>query len=470
MTPAGYGGVLAYGSGLTAGNGVASGLKAQVMGGAANVYSAAYYADSAGNQYLNLGVSYALGATAGPQHLIFSEGGFIYVLPSGLDLVQSSPPSVSSVSGNGDGSVSIAGTGFAPDSAVYFDGLPTAIRSLDSVAGQAVVIPPPGASGQNATVSVYNHDGQNSLFLQAGSPPVYSFGAAAPPSISISPNALPAGSVAAIDIQGVNTKFTTGQMVIGFGSSDVFVQDIFVLSPTHALVNVSIPARAVLAPTEVTVISGFQIASLVNGFTIQPQGTLTPAVNPTLQNAVPGQTGAYPGALVTMTGSDLSSGAGAATVTIGNQAANVVNATATQITMQVPAALTPGPAILQVNNGSVSGLPIAVGIDTAPALIVGEKDGAGVAIDPNNPARGGNVVDVIMSGFGNGSAVIFPSEVTVATGDVIQTAVQVVPTASGTVLVRFVLSNLAPTGTQIPITVYLDGRSSLPSAINILNQ
>ncbi len=470
MTPAGYGGVLAYGSGVIANNAVANGLKVLVMGGAANVYSVGFYSDTSNNQYLNMGVSYSLGAAPGPQHLIFSLGNFIYVLPSGLDLVQASPPAVSSVAPNPDGSVSITGTGFAPDSAIYFDGLPTAIRSLNNQTGQAVVIPPPGANGQNATVSVYNADGQNSLFLQAGSPPVYSYGSAAAPSISISPSSLPAGSVAAIDIVGVNTKFTTGQMIVGFGSSDVYVQNVFVLSPTHALVNVSIASNATAGTTEVNAISGFQLSSLPAGFTIQPAGALAPTLNPQLSNAVPGQTGAYPGALVNLSGADLSSGAGSPTVTIANQAATVVSASAAQITLQVPASLTPGPAILQVNNGAVSGYPVAVGIDNSPAVITAAEDVANNVLTAASPASGGNVVKLLLSGFSNGSSVIYPSEVNIVVGGISHPAVQVVPAANGLTEVRFVLSNLVPGGPQQPVTVYLDGSSSLSSTLAVLGQ
>jgi hypothetical protein len=469
MTPSGYGGVLAYGSGVIANNAVANGLTVQVMGGGANVYSRTLFADSSNNQYLNMGVSYGLGASPGPQHLIFGLGNFIYVLPSGLDLVQANPPAVSSVAPNADGSVSITGTGFAPDSAIYFDGLPAAIRSLDNFAGQSVVVPPPGASGQNATVSVYNHDGQNSLFLQAGAPPTYSYGSFFSPSIAIAPNALPAGSVAAIDIQGVNTKFTTGQMIVGFGSSDVFVQNVFVLSPTHVLVNVAVAAKAVPGDSEVNAISGFQLASLQSGFTIQPAGAASPAPNPLLKNAVPGQTGAYPGAFVTLSGVDLSSGTGSSTVTIGSQQATVVSATATQITLQVPASVPPGPAILQVNNGAVSGFPVAVGIDNPPPAIAAELDNTNVGIGASHPASGGNVVKLLMSGFSNGSSDIFPSEVTIVVGGISHQAVQVVPADSGLTEVRFVLSNLVPAGAQIPVTVYLDGQSSLASTISILN-
>ena len=308
LAPSLYGGVLAGGTGLTAKGNLVPGLGLQIIGGQASISAVQPYTDGNGVTYLNLGVSYSLGASVGPEHLLFTQNGFLYVLPSGLNLVQRAPPFVSSVTPNVDGSVAITGTSFAPDSSIYFDGLPTSIRSLDDKLGNATVIPPPGASGQHATVSVFNRDGQNSLFLQATAPQLYPYAVSDPPSFTVTPNALPAGSEAVVTITGTNTHFTNGQTIAGFGSSDVFVRQVFVLGPTQLLVNVSIPAQANLGSLEVSAIAGFQTAVLPNGFTILPFGKSTPTAIPQLTNAVPGQTGAYPGALVTLQGADLVSG------------------------------------------------------------------------------------------------------------------------------------------------------------------
>jgi uncharacterized protein (TIGR03437 family) len=346
--------------------------------------------------------------------------------------------------------------------------LPTAIRSLDDVNGKAVVVAPPGASGQRATVSVFNHDGQNSLFLQAGSPQVFPYAVTDSPSFTVVPNALPAGSEAAITITGVNTRFTAGQTIAGFGTSDVFVRQVFVLSPTQLLVNVSIPARAALGTVEVSTVAGFQVATLPSGFTIQSFGT-APTPIPQLRNAVPGQTGAYPGALVTLQGSDLATANGASTVTINNQPATVIASAPDQLTLQLPAGLAAGPALLRVNNGADNSLPVAISIDTAPAVITGALSTADVPFNSLRPIHGGDVVRVLLSGFADSSAVIFPTQVSIVAGGISQPAIEVIPAAGGLVEVRFVLSNLVPTGAQVPLTVYLDGRSSLTAAIAVSN-
>jgi hypothetical protein len=454
---------------LTAGGKVTSGLTAQIMGGAASIYSVTPFTDSSGNTYLNIGVNFNLGAPVGQQHLIFTVGGYVYVLPSALNLVQNGPPTVSAVSQNADGSLSISGTNFAADSLIYFDGLPAAIRSLNTQTNQAVVIPPPGSSGQQSTVIVYNHDGQNSLFVQATSPVTYPYPAAPLPSIALTPSTLPAGSEALVTITGTNTTFTQGQTVVGFGSSDVFVRSIIVQSPTQILADVSIPAAATNTSLEASVIAGFQIAAQPNAFQILPPNPSVPAIIPTLQNATVGQTGAYPGAVVSFAGSNLQSGSGLPSVTVDGNPVTILAATANSVTIQLPASLPTGAAILGVNNGSASSFPVAVSIDPLPATIAAIQTAGGTAIGSLNPVSGGNVVNVYLSGFADQSAIIFPNQVTINVGGINHTAVEVDPAGSGLFVVRFVLSNLVPTGSMTPITVYLNSRSSYTSSIATVN-
>ena len=466
----GYGGILAGGNGLTSGTKIASGLNIQIMGGSASIPAVAPYTDANGYTYLNIGVLYSLGASTGQHHLVFTQNNYIYVLPSALNLVNSGAPSVSSVAQNGDGSVTIAGTNFASDSLIYFDGLPAAIQANQNPqSGQVTVIPPAGASGQASTVVVYNKDGQNSLFVQGNSPVTYPYPAAPAPSFSISPQNLPAGSEALVTITGTNTAFSQGQTVVGFGSSDVYVRNIIVQSPTQILADVSIPASAVNTSLETSVIAGFQIAAQPNAFQITAPTAPIPAVIPTLQNATTGQTGAYPGAVVTFAGSNLQVGNATPAVTINGNPVTVVSSTSNSVTLQLPASLSTGAAILNVNNGVANGFPVAVSIVSLPATITTVQSASGATFNSGNPASGGNEVDVFLSGFTPAAATVSPSEVTINVGGVNHPAIAVDPTGSGLYEVRFDLSNLVPTGSQTPITVYLDGRSSYTSIIATSN-
>ena len=51
----------------------------------------------------------------------------------------------------------------------------------------------------------------------------------------VTPNALPAGITATVDITAANMNFVDGQVTVGFGSDDVQVRRVWVLSPTHAI-------------------------------------------------------------------------------------------------------------------------------------------------------------------------------------------------------------------------------------------
>jgi len=99
------------------------------------------------------------------------------------------------------------------------------------------VLPPDGASGQNSTITAFEADGQNSMFLQSGSPVIYPYASSNAPQIAgVSPAALAAGgnadgTASLIDITASNTNFISGQVTLGFGTSDISVRHIWVLSP-----------------------------------------------------------------------------------------------------------------------------------------------------------------------------------------------------------------------------------------------
>ena len=103
-----------------------------------------------------------------------------------------------------------------------------------------------------------NSDGQSSLFL-APVPPTFTYDPMSAPSLTVMPSALTPGADVTVDVQGVNTNFLEGPTRVGFGTSDVLVKQITVLSPTHltALVtpNVSISTGGITVTTGLEIIS-----------------------------------------------------------------------------------------------------------------------------------------------------------------------------------------------------------------------
>ncbi len=452
---------------VTAANGqVNGGLGVQSLGGSLSIAPPRPYTAN-GYTYYALDLNFNPFGQPGPQHVIFNGPDYTYVLPAGINLTRSDPPTVTSATGNGDGTVTVTGTNWAADTQLYFDSLPASIVSLDPKAGSAVAIPPAGANNQQATLTAYNSDGQNSQFLQSASPVTYSYGGSAAPSItSISPSSLPAGADAVVDILGNGFSFTPGSVTVGFGTSDISVQRVFVLSPNHVQVDVSVSPGAALSNPDVSAISGFQTATQPAGFQITPQAAGLPAAYPVLFNATPGLTGAYSGAIVTLYGSNLTAPNAASAISIGGEPAAILYASASQINLRIPGDLAPGPATLTLNNGVLNAFPLTVNIDTPPATIAAVQNVAGAYIDAASPAHPQDVLIVTLTGFGAPGATIDPSRVQVSVGGVSHQARAITQTGAYT-QVTFRLNANDPVGQAEQLIVYLDGRSSYPAAIPV---
>ena len=458
--------IAAAGVGLGANGHLAAGLTASILG-TAFLAPGGVRAYGTTPTYLALDLMFGLVTPAGPQHIIFSQGGNVYVLPAGLKLTKSDPPSISSVSTDATGNVVVTGANFASDSQVYFDGLPVATTIVD--ASHATVVPPPGVSGQTAVVTMFNSDGQNSMFLAPSPVPAYTYPgsttSAASSSVTLSPKALPAGVRGLVDITGVNTNFADGLMQVGFGSSDVVVRGVWVLSPTHALVNVQVADNALPGSSYATVISGFQVTAPQNAFQINAVVPNLPVVEPTLVNAVWAPSGVYPGSTVTLSGSNL--GGAHTTVSINHLVAAILSTSSTQINLVVPASLQPGPAILRLNNGTANAYPVVVAIAPAPPSIGAVQSAANVNISPSNPAHPGELLSVRVAGLAPANTAVAPGRVSITAGGDGMRAGSVTELNGTSYVIQFTLDPAVPTGAQIPLTVSIDGKTSLPAYISI---
>lgn len=461
--------VNAAGQGLGANGKAAPGLSVQTLGSSASVYGM-QAAQANGSTYATLYLALGANPVFGPQHLVFNTSDYMYVLPDGLSISPNAPPTVTAVKTNGDGTLTVTGANWASDSLIYFDGLPSAISSLDPVNGIAVVTPPVGSSGQTSTITVYNSDGQNSQFLQSASPVTYSYGNLAPATISaISPSSLPAGTEALVDVTGTGFSFAPGAVSIGFGTSDILVRRIFVLSPNHLIADISVSAGAALGNPDVSIVNGFQIAIASGGFQITPAEAGLPAAIPLLTNAVAGLNGVYPGALVSVYGSNLASANGVAYVTVGGQPATVVYASATQINFVMPSSVAAGPAPLTVNNGSLTSPAVEINIDPAPAGINAIQELSGSYIDSSHAAHPGDTLVVTLSNFAPAGTTVAPARVQVGVNGLLHNASAVTSPVNGIYQVTFTLNPSDALGQNEQLVVYLDGHSSLAASIPVAN-
>jgi len=254
-----------------------------VLGGAAMASNLRPYPPP--TPYIAVDIQASVTAGYGPKHLLFATPNDLYVLPAAFSVVANPAPSITSVipatDANSNRIVLITGTGMFPidpvskqvlQTTILFDGQPGNIQGANK-SGQLIVTPPPAQSGYTATVVALNADGQSSLFLQP-TPPTFTYGitnVAAPvatvmPSLTVSPKTLVAGNATTVDIVGTNTNFVNSQTIVGFGTSDVLVNSVTVLSPTH--LKVAVTPNVTVATSGLNVTTGLGVISQALGNTV----------------------------------------------------------------------------------------------------------------------------------------------------------------------------------------------------------
>jgi hypothetical protein len=329
----------------------------------------AFAVNSAGPSewYLYFNVPQAWQAV-GPRHLVFTTANDMYVLPDGVNFTLQDPPTISSATQNPNGTVTVSGNNFGATSSVFFDGLqaPGTFNGGGASNNSLTVTPPTGNSGQVSTLTVFNGDGQNSMFLQSANPQTFTYPAAAQPQISsVTPAALPAGISSMVAITASNTNFVAGQASVGFGTTDILVNNIWVVSPTQIIANVTVPPGAALGSSEASVISAFQVMSQPFGFQIQPANPALPSIAWPAINADTG--GAiYPGTFASIFPANGTQFPAGMQLTLNGAPAAIQYSSPTQINFAIPPGFPLGPAILAVISGG-NIVSVVVEVDSPPA-------------------------------------------------------------------------------------------------------
>ena len=260
---------------LQSNNALTPGLGVGLLGSAAEVNNLRAY--PAGNPYIAVDVMPTI-PRQGPEHMLFSTPGNLYVRPSAFSVVLAPPPTISAVAatvdGNGNPAVQITGRAFDSSTQVLFDGVPAVVESQTGT--QLIVTPPVAPSGYTAAVAAFNSDGQSSLLLNPTAPTftfsgAVSLAASSNASLIVRPGVLPAGGPITLDVQGAGTDFEQGVTTVGFGTSDVTVGAITVLSSSH--LTVSVTPNVTISPANITITTGLQVISQAVGSSITPADT-----------------------------------------------------------------------------------------------------------------------------------------------------------------------------------------------------
>jgi uncharacterized protein (TIGR03437 family) len=414
---------------------------------------------------LQLWFGMPIGAGAGPRHIVFNVGNDMYVLPNGLNLVQRGAPVIAAVTPNSDGSVTVAGSGMGADSLVFVDGLQATVQTAFSgsdASGSITVDPPQGMSGQTSNITVFGSDGQNSTFLQPQNLPTYTYPALPAPQISVDRTVLTAGATSLVNITGQNTDFMDGQVTVGFGSDDVTIQHLWVLSPTQLQANIVVAAGAALVTSEISVISGFQVMTNASPFQVQAANPALPVVAVPAVNANSNQQTIYPGSTVTIYVANLPSNA---QVTLNDSAMVVTFANSNQINFVIPAGFSTGLASLKVIGGAATSNPVLVPIVSPPPVIQTVTNTAGTAYDSSHFASPSETIDIFVTGL-DPTVLGNLSRVQVTVSGVSMPVLSITPAAGNQFEIQTILTQTFG-GQQVPVEVLVDGSGSATVQITV---
>jgi hypothetical protein len=458
------GSVILAGFGLSSGTAPLPGLSISLLNAPETVLPNGVSAYPYSVSYIQVDLGFSSQAsTPGVRHMRFSINGENYIAPSSVHLVASVPPSITAVSGNADGTLTLNGSGFQTGMTVWLDGAAAEILSL--AADKVTIAPPAAPSGYRAVVAAFNPDGQSSLMWIAPNAPFspsWTYGTSDLPQVGVSPALLPAGVETAVEITTSGLPLTAASAQVGFGSSDISVLKIYPVSANRARAQAVVGAGATEGPTPVTAISGLQIANTAVPFQVM-------AATPKIYIPVSKMSGSnpYPGGVFTLPVANLPQTASIFTtsVTFDDLPATVVDVSPSAGTVQllVPASLTPGFAVV---SGTVNGtalLPSVLPVDAVPPMLLKVQWAiVGQDISQGNAPKPGELVQVLARGLGQFNPSTDAARLKLLSGTVEHSIIMVSEASGQTGLyqILFYVSPAVTPSSAVPLTLTLDGRAS----------
>ena len=454
----------------------APGLNVSVIGGPAQVEPGSVVTWPGNSPYLLMTVDTNSNVQAGtPAALAVTVNNDLYVLPVAFSVVPSGLPSISSVTGStdaqGNSTVTIRGSNLGQSTRILFDGAQANAPTVNAD-GSLTVAAPPATAGYQAAVEALTSDGQtSSLALGSALPPLFTYGGPAFPAIGVNApgnaSSVTAGTDAMIRITGYSTNFVDGQTVVGFGSSDITVGKVWVVSQGTLVMNVSVNAGATPGSTSVSVASGLQLATLTASFQIAGANPGQATMRTPILNHATHLAGVPAGGVAEINTVGLPSNLAGWGLTISNQPASFTLGANGQILAMVPVGLLPGPSVVQLTSpGGVSIPPVLLQVDSAPPAIASAVNGFGIAIDSSHPVQAGDTITVLAGGLADSLGNLPPaSTIAVNFGSGDQGVLSFTTTPSGAAI-QVIVPQTAASG-PLQFTLRADTRISAPYTIYV---
>jgi len=465
---------------------LAPGLSVSVMGGPAQVRpgSLKFFEVANGYAYDYLIIDTSSVSSYTPVALAMTLNGALYVLPNAFSVVPAPPPSIKAVNGstdgNGDATVNIAGSNLSSvtrsdgaNARILFDGAQANVLQVNPD-GSLTVAAPPAANGYQANVEALAPDSQTSWqLLGSAAPPTFIYGGPGSPSINVGTAPVAAGTDSTVEIFGTNTNFVQGQTTVGFGSSDITVTQVWVVSPGWIRMNVSVNQSASVAPTTVSVSSGLQLATLSTAFQIAPANPGQISLRTPILNQSTNLSGVPVGgtAVINTFGLPFNATSGSLTgwtLMISNQPAAFSLGGNGQLIAQVPSGILTGPTPVQLISANGAASPqVLMQVDPPPPVITSATDAALLSA---NTAHAGDTITLTVQGLADATTGNFPalSAIVVNAGGINVTPVSLTPLGgSGNACqLQVTLPANLPGGTQM-VSLQAGTRESAAFAITI---
>lgn len=462
---------VAAGNGLLAKNGIdpAAGLGLSVLGAPDMVGAGAVKAYPYNQGYLEFDFSLGAQTTTGPRHLVFTLNGETEIVPSALLLTSAAPPAISKVELNSDGSVTVSGSGLATGTRILFDGVAAAIQTSDN--GAVTVVPPPAQSGASAAVVALSPTGlDSSYFASAAAPPMFGYAENGASAIVVTPATVPAGSDAVVDLTGTNLNFLVSGLQLGFGTSDIVVRRIWLLSAQHAQVAISVSPTAAQGLTTLTLSAGLQLTQSPLSFSVT-----APSVLPWVRVS-----GGQPSALASglkvpvafalpivnvPLNAQREAFAVSSTTASGDVPIDVLDFVSGKLVLNSPANLAPGPLILKVVYNGLALAPASVDVQAPNPIILQASDSTtGLSYAGTSPALPGHLISILVANLAGSLAPVDLASISVTVGGVAQSVSSVTLKSPGLYSVQFTLdqqTQLQVGSTSSPTIVGVDSRISV---------
>lgn len=452
--------VVLFGFGMTTTSGPVAGLSASLLNAPESLLSPGAFAYAPAPSYLQMNLSAPAEAAPGVRHMLFRLNGETHVAPGAYRVTKAGPPEITGVETEA-GTVVVRGKGVERAERVVFDGVAGVIREREE--GVLRVEAPAGVDGHAARVSVFDGEGQSSAMLEGGTSHVYVFTRPEAPAVRMETVYLPSGVETVVEITGTGTQWKQAPKV-AFGTSDVAVKRVWRLAADRVMAVVVVSPAAAAGPLTLTTANGLSLGTVENALSIYPAGIRKPFLVMSAMADGP----VYAGSRVTLPVGNLTSPLYVSTtqVTIGGQAAMVLETNGTTVTVAVPAGLTAGVAKVELRVQGESVLPGAIVLSPPPPpppVITSAQTLMGLTLQGGTAVGPGDLFQLFVTGLAED---VKTADLAVHSGEVAHKVLLVQKTTAGhTVYVT--LADETPRGTTVPLVLSVGGLKSQPVSITV---